>query len=185
MSVIFLSGSRRISRLNDAVRARLRNMIENEQEIVVGDASGADKAMQTFLADQSYTKVTVFCAGEICRNNVGGWPTCNVKANPKLKGRDYYAQKDLQMARVAEFGFVLWDGRSEGSATNIVELLKLNRKTVVYFSPEQRFHNLHKLGDFTALLKKCDQELYNTIKSRVCVAMKEIDGRAQTVLNWQ
>jgi hypothetical protein len=61
---VFLSGSRKISRLNDEIRLRLKTIISKEFEVVVGDANGADKALQSYLADINYEHVTVFCAGD-------------------------------------------------------------------------------------------------------------------------
>jgi hypothetical protein len=72
-TTVFLSGSRKISRLTDQVRVRLKNMIDQGFYIVVGDANGADKAIQSYFADCEYDKVVVFCAGDVCRNNVGDW----------------------------------------------------------------------------------------------------------------
>ena len=146
MTTVFLSGSRRLSRLNDSIRSRLDNMVENELSIIVGDANGADKAMQSYLAENSYSGVTVFCAGEHCRNNVGNWPAKNVVVDSKLSGREFYAQKDKEMARLADFGFVLWDGKSTGSIANILELLKLEKKVVVYFGPERKVLQCKQTG---------------------------------------
>ena len=75
MTTVFLSGSRQLSRLNASIETRISNMIEKGLRIIVGDASGADKAMQTFLSDAKYSNVIVYCAGETCRNNIGprGW----------------------------------------------------------------------------------------------------------------
>ena len=45
MTTIFLSGSRRLSRINLAIHKHLENMISCGLHIIVGDANGADKAM--------------------------------------------------------------------------------------------------------------------------------------------
>jgi len=63
MKTVFLSGSRAISRLNQDIRDRLDRIISQAFEIVVGDANGADKALQGFLYDHHYGKVTVYCSG--------------------------------------------------------------------------------------------------------------------------
>jgi hypothetical protein len=52
MSIVFVAGSRQISRLPAEVRSRLDTMIEKGFQILVGDANGADKAVQRYLADQ-------------------------------------------------------------------------------------------------------------------------------------
>lgn len=163
---IFLSGSRGISRLNEEIRTRIQNIINNGFQVLVGDANGADKALQKLLADSKYQSVTVFCSGNICRNNIGDWNTHNVQVDSKLKGRDFYTQKDKEMALIADYGLVLWDGKSAGSISNVFELLKMAKTAVVYFSPESKFYNIKKLHDAKDLLSRCDDKSIDAIKKR-------------------
>ena len=48
-STVFVAGSRQISRLPAEVTSRLDTMIEKGFQILVGDANGADKAVQRYL----------------------------------------------------------------------------------------------------------------------------------------
>ena len=142
-------------------------MIEKGFCLLVGDANGADKAMQTFLCHANYSRVMVFCAGKTCRNNIGGWDVTQVSVDPKLKGRDFYAAKDKEMASKADYGFVLWDGKSAGAINNVFELLKHSKQVVIYFSPEKDFYNISHLNDAKALLKKCDPAAINAISKKI------------------
>lgn len=160
---VFLSGSRKINRLNEAIRRRIENMIDRGFNIVIGDASGADKALQGYLADANYNNVKVFCAGSTCRNNIGEWNVKNIDVDSKLRGRDFYTQKDKAMALEADYGFVLWDGKSTGSINNILELLKGLKSVVVYFAPEKAFYTLKKLDDVSLLLNHCNEIDYRKI----------------------
>jgi hypothetical protein len=153
---VFLSGSRKISRLNDRIRARIDNVVTKRLHVLVGDANGADKAMQTYLADKRYSTVTVYCANGLCRNNVGQWDVKAVTVPPELTGRDFYTQKDIAMAEDADYGLVLWDGKSVGSINNILELAKRGKMMVVYLSIEQQFITLRVPADVSALVDKCD-----------------------------
>ena len=182
MTTVFISGSRKISRLNDLIRERLDNIISKRINIIVGDASGADKAMQSYLAEKDYKNVTVYCAGDHCRNNVGTWTTRFVNVDSNLKGRDFYAQKDKEMAWIADIGFVLWDGKSAGSVANILELVKGEKKVVVYYSPERQFCNLRSVEDIDALLKKCEPKAFDSISRKVKLKryLREIRGERQT-----
>lgn len=164
MTTVFLSGSRNISRLNEMIRERLQRMIDQGFSIVVGDANGADKALQTFLADEHYDHVEVFCTNGHCRNNVGSWPVRSVHADRKLKGRAFYTVKDRQMAAEADYGFVLWDGKSAGSINNVCELVKVGKKAVLYYAPEKRFANVSTINDVEGLLENCDPEDFRAIR---------------------
>ena len=90
-------------------------MFEKGFQILVGDANGADKAVQGYLADKSYASVLVLCMEDHCRNNVGNWPTREVAAPRGAKSFDYYSLKDREMAKAAEYGLMLWDGKSKGT----------------------------------------------------------------------
>ena len=166
-TTVFLSGSRKISRLNDAIRGRLKKMIDQNLCIVVGDANGADKALQGYLAGVHYHAVVVFCAGDVCRNNLGAWDTKHIDVDPKLKGREFYTQKDKAMASEANYGFVLWDGKSTGSVSNVLELMKNRKPVVVYFAPEKTFHTLKSATDVKDLLRRVDVSDYRSMNDKI------------------
>jgi hypothetical protein len=94
-------------------------MIDKGFQILVGDADGADKAIQRHLADKAYPNVLVHCMKDQCRNNVGNWPTREVVAPGGARGFDYYSLKDRVMAETAEYGLMLWDGKSKGTVNNV------------------------------------------------------------------
>ena len=158
MTSVFLSGSHMITSLNDAIRNHLDDMIDNERDVLVGDANGADKAMQKSFADRDYSRVTVYFVGKVCRNNVGNWVAQNIPVDPKLRGRHFYAQKDKAMAERADTGFVLWDGQSPGSLENILELVKRDKPVLVYFAPERTFYDVTDHAVVHSLLNKCSED---------------------------
>jgi hypothetical protein len=50
MVSVFVAGSRALSRLNPQLRERLDNIIRQNLTVLIGDANGADKAVQGYLA---------------------------------------------------------------------------------------------------------------------------------------
>jgi hypothetical protein len=167
MTTVFLSGSRKLGRLTDEIRRRIDNMVEKQLDIVTGDANGADKAMQAYLAECGYSRVTIFHVGDAPRNNVGNWPTKHVSTDEKLSGRDFYAQKDKEMSKIADFGFVLWDGKSPGSVQNMFWLSQEGKKLVVYFSPQKRFYSFGAQDDLLSFLSQCDAETLSEIGKKI------------------
>lgn len=186
MTTVFASGSRKITRLNKEIKDRLQNIINQGFLVVIGDANGADKALQQYFSETRYENVIVFCSGGQCRNNVGNWETKFVAVSPELKGRDFYTQKDKAMAAQADYGFVLWDGASPGSFNNVIELLKNNKKVLVYYSPGKEFHSITKLEDAKKLLSKCDQTAQKEISKKIKLvsAVREIENTAQASLSF-
>lgn len=158
MTNIFIGGSRKISRLPQPVLQRLDNIIHNAFTVLVGDASGIDLQVQKYLFAQNYGHVVVFCTGDTCRHNVGAWTTHNVAAESHSKGFAFYATKDLQMAKEASYGFMIWDAKSKGTLNNILNLLRLEKKCLVYFAPTQAFQTIRTADDLRALLALCDRQ---------------------------
>jgi len=141
MTTVFIGGSRRITRLSQAVTQRLNTIVVKKLPIVVGDASGADKSVQAFLRNRDYERVTVYCTGDVCRNNLGNWSVVHIEPTGKSTRRDraFFTLKDRAMSSKATHGLMLWDGASLGTLVNIVRLRREGRPVVVYVQPSDSF----------------------------------------------
>jgi hypothetical protein len=153
---VFIGGSRRISKLNKKVTQILDKLIKREFTIIIGDANGADKAVQSYLADKRYQNVVVFCMRNSCRNNLGNWQIKNIDTDLKYNGFEFYALKDLAMVNETDYGFMLWDLKSKGTLNNIINLLKEKKTVVIYLSSEKTLSTLNELKDLQKILEKCD-----------------------------
>ncbi|MDZ4800130.1 MAG: hypothetical protein SGI92_18390 [Bryobacteraceae bacterium] len=170
MTSVFIGGSRAVSRLNDDVCARLDDFVARGCTIFIGDANGADKAVQQHLAARSYMNVVVYCMDR-CRNNVSGWPTRSIaRSGGGPRDFAYYAAKDRAMAEDAKCGMMLWDGESKGTLNNIQNLIGAGKKTLVYFSPERAFYKLTSVEDLELLLARCSPELMVSARRRIAQA---------------
>jgi hypothetical protein len=152
MKRVFLGGSRKVSRLNDRIRARLEDIVRRELQVLVGDANGADRAMQRQLADWGYQHVLVYFVGSRPRNNEGSWETRNVPTPPGARGFEFYSVKDRAMAESSDCGLMLWDGESRGTLANVRALAEAGKPVAVYVAPDRRFTNVLSMADFAALL---------------------------------
>ncbi|MFA7684611.1 MAG: hypothetical protein WCX84_07345 [Syntrophales bacterium] len=186
MISVFVAGSRKLGRLNDQVRERLENIIAGSYRVFVGDANGADKAIQSFLSEQKYEHVVVFCSGPKCRNNLGTWPMHNVDVPSGITGRAFYTYKDVEMAEGADYGLMLWDGKSSGTIKNVIELLKRHKKSLVYFSPKKTFISVTSLNELETLLANCSPDSLDVIKKKVGLKsqLNEIAQSSQSALNF-
>jgi hypothetical protein len=155
MTTVFIGGSRSLTRLNDIIRTRVDNIMRQQFTVILGDANGADKAIQSYLAAKGYLHVIIYCMDDRCRNNLGNWPTQRILADHQKKDFAYYATKDAEMARTASYGFMLWDGKSKGTLNNVLNLLRQQKKVVVYFSPDQSCSTLRSVEELVILLRKC------------------------------
>jgi hypothetical protein len=156
---VFVGGSRRITRLDAEVLRRLDRVVEKRLPVVIGDANGADKAVQRYLSERKFEMVEVFSADASPRNNVGGWPVCVIRPEHSRKDFDYYAVKDRAMAAVATVGLMLWDGQSRGTLMNVLRLADRRKPVVVYIQPRKGFVDVRNQGDLASLLSEVDRRL--------------------------
>jgi len=154
---VFIAGSRRLSRLNHDVRRRLDTIVDKGFTVILGDANGADRAVQQYLSSKGYSNVLVFCMDSGCRNNVGGWPTRTIAAaHPLRRDFAYYSTKDRATSEAADYGLMLWDGRSRGTLTNIVHLVREGKPVVVYVAPERCFYTLRQASQLAEVVSRFD-----------------------------
>ncbi|MEX2301323.1 MAG: hypothetical protein WD733_10320 [Bryobacterales bacterium] len=153
---VFIGGSRAVSKLNQVIHERLDDLVRRGCTIFIGDANGADKAVQAYFAERSYQDVVVFCM-EQCRNNVGSWPTRRIDPPAGGRGFAYYAAKDLAMSKEAQCGLMLWDAKSKGTLQNMLNLVGAGKRTLVYFAPTKDFHVLANEQDLQSLLALCQK----------------------------
>lgn len=154
MIKVFIGGSQSIRKLPASVAAGIDKIMEGDFTVLIGDASGIDACVQKYLAEKAYANALVFCTG-VCRNNAGGWKTIVGPATAGERGFDFYALKDWEMAREADYGFMVWDGKSKGTLNNVLNLLSENKSALVFFSPDESFHTIRNAEDLSALLAKC------------------------------
>ncbi|ASN01456.1 addiction module antidote protein [Xanthomonas citri pv. malvacearum] len=166
MNTIFIGGSRHVSRLPAEIKHRLDNVINSGHQVIVGDANGADKAVQKYFSDAAYNKVTVFCSGDSFRNNLGHWTTRKVDAPKSLKGFQFYAAKDREMAREADFGLMIWDGKSPGTVLNVLRLVRAGKIAVLFSVPDKRAINIKTQTDWESFLSHCSDELRHDLHER-------------------
>jgi hypothetical protein len=148
---VFLGGSRRIPRLSESMRKKLDELIARRFEILVGDANGADRAMQQHLTARRYDLVTVYAVTGALRNNVGDWCVRHIDAPAAARGFALYSVKDVAMTQEADAGLMLWDGKSRGTLENVRRLLDQGKPVSLYVGPSRRFVSLRALPDLAKL----------------------------------
>ncbi|UZT07754.1 MULTISPECIES: hypothetical protein [Clostridium] len=156
---IFIAGPRTVSVLNISVRERVKNIINNNFTILVGDANGVDKAVQKFCNEANYGNVNIFASNGRARNNIGDWQVINVEVPVSKKGFEFYAAKDLEMAKSADYGLMIWNGKSRGTLNNMVNLCMMEKEVLVYFIPHKKFYKMKSIADVKWIVDKCDLEV--------------------------
>ena len=149
---VFIAGSMNIKNLDPKVKERIDNIVSQEFEVVVGDAEGADASIQWHLFNLGNSKTTVYCSGSRPRNNVGDWLVRCVNTSHAEGSRAFFTAKDIQMAETADFGLMIWDTKSTGTLSNVLELLARKKKSVVFVNKAKLFKNVGDVQQLEDLL---------------------------------
>lgn len=152
MTTVFIAGSITIKKLDPRAKERIDKIIESNFDVVVGDADGADSAIQSHFFNAGFNRVTVFCTGDTPRNNIGNWPAKVVTTTAKPGTRAFFTAKDLRMAESADFGLMIWDAKSTGTLSNVAELLARGKKSVIYVNKDKVFKNVGNVNEFESLV---------------------------------
>jgi len=134
---IFISGSISINKLPPLALEKINAIIAKNYTILIGDAKGVDLLVQEYLLKKKYNNVIVYFTGENIRNNVGNWESNKIiMGTDNKKGRELYTVKDKAMANDADYGLMIWDGKSKGTLGNINEMKKQNKHFYVILNGE-------------------------------------------------
>lgn len=74
------------------------------------------------------------------------------------------------MANEADYGFMIWDGKSRGTLNNTINLVAQNKKVLVYPSQQSKMVVFHSFDDFNALIEQCNpttRDMYRELVSHV------------------
>ena len=156
-TTVFVAGSMNIKNLDARVKERIDKIVSQGFDVVVGDADGADSSIQSHLFNLGDAKITVFCSGSRPRNNIGDWPIRCVETTHAEGTRAFFTAKDIKMAEAADYGLMIWDAKSTGTLSNVLELLARKKKSVVFVNKAKLFKNvgdLHQLEEIVSYMSE-------------------------------
>ncbi|AWF81404.1 hypothetical protein BTJ40_11565 [Microbulbifer sp. A4B17] len=151
MTKVFISGSITIKKIDLAAQERINRIVESGFLIILGDASGADRAVQNYIEHVNYRNVVVYCSGKKARNNCGSWDIHCISTSHRAGSREFYQAKDREMANDCDYGFMIWDGSSTGTLSNVIELTKRGKYSLVYANNTNEFIKIKCVEDVEKL----------------------------------
>jgi hypothetical protein len=82
------------------------------------------------------------------------------------------------MARIADYGFVLWDGKSPGSIENVINFLQGGKGALVYFSPDREFIPAGSPAKLKSLLSRTRPDDLEVIEKKIKLEkrLSELEG---------
>ncbi len=70
------------------------------------------------------------------------------------------------MAGIADFGLMIWDGKSPGTILNVLRLARAGKITVLFNTAEQSTTNIKGLTDWRELINGLSYNVYRAIRQR-------------------
>lgn len=137
---VFISGSIAIKSIQPKVAESLDKIIDKGIQILVGDASGVDSLIQSYVKQRNYHNVVVYSIFPSPRNLLTGFKKKYIETTAQSKkGRESQIEKDKAMTIDSDFSLVIWDGKSKGSYQNIIRAIDAEKKLKVFFQSENRY----------------------------------------------
>ena len=133
---IVLGGSRHLEFIPKEIAERLLEWMDNSSEFLIGDAPGSDRAFQLFLNSKKYPYITVYTSADEVRNNLGNWQVEKIESGLKSKSNAVHAFKDRKMSQIADIGLMIWDGKSAGTLSNVIDLLSQGKNCYIWVAPD-------------------------------------------------
>lgn len=180
MTTVFIAGSIQIKNLDRRVKERMANILTSNLNVVVGDADGADTSIQQYLFENDACNTVVYCSGDNPRNNLGDWPVHKVKTSQALGTRAFFTAKDVEMAEVADYGLMIWDAKSIGTLSNVIELLNRKKKSVVFVNKDKDFKIVGDVSQLEDLINCMSEHARQKANEKINLfeKIKEIKYRA-------
>lgn len=150
---IMIVGSHTITELDHKVKMMISKLCGDGWHILVGDHSGLDTALQEYLMDMHTDWVQVYTARPQPSHNLDRWPVSRPPKDGRWSKAPRYLQNTLAMADAADFGMVLWDGRSMGTYFVIASLIEQGKSVWVYLPERGVSHTLRGPEDLEKLLR--------------------------------
>ncbi len=139
VTTIFLGGSKTIGHLPEEFIDRLDYHISEGNKFIIGDAHGADLAIQNYLKSKDFKNVIVYCSTDKCRFNVGGWEEKHIDVADGIEEYEFYRAKDVAMTEACDMGLMIWDGVSRGTKNNIRALRRSWKAVMTYRTDIEAF----------------------------------------------
>lgn len=186
---IFISGSRNglvFGKLPKPVTEKIDDMMTKGYKILVGDANGVDKAVQSYLSEHNYHKTIIYYSGTQPINRASmDWPAKRVEVSPGLSGREMHTVKDIEMTNDCDGGFMVWNctylnrfGKksvSKGTLSNMIRVLGQNKPAIVYNINDEKFYYLHNIEELSNnLIPLTDDLTQRTYKKLLADSKKDI-----------
>lgn len=151
---VVLGGSRHLEYVPQEVGERLTEWMEASCEFLVGDAPGTDRAFQLFLKSKKYPAVTVYTSADEVRNNFGNWQVEKVESGLKSKSNAVHAFKDRKMSQIADIGLMIWDTKSAGTLSNVIDLLGQGKNCFIWVALDSDLYQFDNKGSLEKWLGK-------------------------------
>ncbi|WP_145033635.1 hypothetical protein [Pantoea ananatis] len=171
-TTVFVAGSITIKKLDPLIVERLKKIVDQNFNVVVGDATGVDSSVQQELVHMGFRAATVFSSSSKPRNNLGSWPVNVVHTHHTPGTRAFFTAKDIKMAEAADYGLMVWDTKSPGTLSNVIELLSRKKSSVVFINKAKEFVIIKEPKDIDKLIERMSESSLHKVEEKIKLSEK-------------
>ncbi|MGG6194019.1 hypothetical protein ACQV2B_07980 [Pantoea allii] len=171
-TTVFVAGSITIKKLDPLIVERLKKIVDQNFNVVVGDATGVDSSVQQELVHMGCRAATVFSSSSKPRNNLGSWPVNVVHTHHTPGTRAFFTAKDIKMAEAADYGLMVWDTKSPGTLSNVIELLSRKKSSVVFINKAKEFVIIKEPKDIDNLIERMSASSLHKVEEKIKLSEK-------------
>jgi len=174
-----LGGSRHIFNLPSEVKVLLDEKVSTNEFFNIGDAPGSDTSFQSFFANKQYKNIKIFSSAGYIRNNVGNWDWELIDSGLKSKSNAVHAFKDRYMCKISNSGIMIWDCKSAGTLSNVIDLVRQGKNCYIWVAPDS---DLYQFDNQKSLDKWMDayQDVKGEALKRLSRFYRRLDKKKPT-----
>ncbi len=76
------------------------------------------------------------------------------------------------MAKIADYGLMMWDAKSTGTLSNVIELLRRGKKCVVFVNKSKTFVTVSDIDDLERLVSVMSETAKNKAENKIRLSSK-------------
>jgi hypothetical protein len=146
---------------------RIGSLVAPEHPALIDDAPGAHAEMQSLLAGYNLrARWRLSCRSRIPQQS-RRLAAYHIPPPEGAQGFAVHAAKDREMARRADYGLMVWNGISPGTALNVLRPTLIGSPCVVYDTMRGTVMTTYNIADWQAMLQSVGAAVHRQIEARM------------------
>lgn len=94
--------------------------------------------------------------------------------NDLIQAKDLSTEQKEEMAKQADYGFMIWNRKSKGTHNNMINLATFNKKILLYMTSDKQFYVLNALQEVEDMKNGMNKQQHNEISDKESIINKQL-----------